>query len=249
MTLKDQRILFLPLLFSWDKLFSHMQLQQILENSYSELASAKPRIQSWLVPVTNVIVYTVFTWAIKGFWSSTLWGPRNHSPHTWILLSILSESCHVTASIPFWSFYITFHPPELTLISFKSRRLLTLKSWWTFILLPITVSKISCNSLEVFNLLPRTWSAAGCIPLQCLLLLSFHIYKEICNMVATVLQWLLYLRHPSHIGMKHHCLCPSTNPSTLAPQLAECFLNPYNFWLIYIFMSFNKRQLKLFGET
>jgi len=46
MTLKDQRIFFLPLPFSGDKLFSHIQLQKILENSNRELASTKPPIQS-----------------------------------------------------------------------------------------------------------------------------------------------------------------------------------------------------------
>jgi len=46
MALKDQRILFLPLLFPRAKLFSHIQLQKILENSNRELASAKPQIQS-----------------------------------------------------------------------------------------------------------------------------------------------------------------------------------------------------------
>ena len=55
MTLKDQRILCLPLLFSWDKLFSHIQLQKILENSNRELAFAKPQIQSRLVLVTIVL--------------------------------------------------------------------------------------------------------------------------------------------------------------------------------------------------
>ena len=46
MTLKDQRVLRLRSLFSGDKLFSHIQLQKILENNNSELAFAKPRIQS-----------------------------------------------------------------------------------------------------------------------------------------------------------------------------------------------------------
>ena len=36
MTLKDQRILRLPSLFSGDKLFSHIQLQKILKNSNRE---------------------------------------------------------------------------------------------------------------------------------------------------------------------------------------------------------------------
>ena len=46
MTLKDQRIFSLPLPFSGDKLFSHIQLQKILENSNRELSFAKPPIQS-----------------------------------------------------------------------------------------------------------------------------------------------------------------------------------------------------------
>ena len=56
MTLKDQHILCLPSLFSWEKLFSHSQLQKILENSNRELAFAKPRIQNWLALVTIVLV-------------------------------------------------------------------------------------------------------------------------------------------------------------------------------------------------
>ena len=40
MTLKEQRILCLPLLFSGDQLFSHIQLQKILENSNRELRKA-----------------------------------------------------------------------------------------------------------------------------------------------------------------------------------------------------------------
>jgi len=46
MTLNDHRILFLSLLFPGDKLFSHIQMQNILENSNRELASTKPQIQS-----------------------------------------------------------------------------------------------------------------------------------------------------------------------------------------------------------
>jgi len=42
MTLKDQCVLCLPSLFSGDKLFSHIQLQKILENGNHELAFAKP---------------------------------------------------------------------------------------------------------------------------------------------------------------------------------------------------------------
>jgi len=80
MTLKDQRILFLPLLFPRAKLFSHIQLQKILENSNRELASTKPRIQSCLALVTMILLYKAFTGAIKGFWSSTDWGPCSHSP-------------------------------------------------------------------------------------------------------------------------------------------------------------------------
>jgi len=61
MTLKDQRVLCLTSLFSGDKLFSHIHLQKILENSNCELAFAKPRIQIWLAVVTIVLVYKVFT--------------------------------------------------------------------------------------------------------------------------------------------------------------------------------------------
>jgi len=95
-------------------MFSHIQLQKILENSNCEPAFAKPQIQRWLTLVTIILVYKVFTWGIKWFWSSTrlgfvksftttskYWLPGNivtifqhHSLHPSFSLSPLSPQFH-----------------------------------------------------------------------------------------------------------------------------------------------------------